>query len=42
VKAIFHKVQVSSRGELVAKLVAEHHEPAHSDQIVRSPGGDDA
>jgi DNA-binding NarL/FixJ family response regulator len=30
VKAIFHKVGVSSRGELVAKLFAEHYESALS------------
>jgi DNA-binding CsgD family transcriptional regulator len=29
VKAIFEKVQVSSRGELVAKLFAEHYASAH-------------
>jgi ABC-2 type transport system permease protein len=29
VKAIFEKVRVSSRGELVAKLFAEHYAPAH-------------
>ena len=29
VKAIFEKVGVSSRGELVAKLFAEHYAPAH-------------
>ena len=28
-KSIFHKVEVSSRGELVAKLFADHYEPAH-------------
>jgi DNA-binding CsgD family transcriptional regulator len=28
-KAVFHKVGVSSRGELVAKLFAEHYEPVH-------------
>ena len=31
VKAIFDKVGVSSRGELVAKLFAEHYAPAHFD-----------
>jgi DNA-binding CsgD family transcriptional regulator len=30
VKAIFEKVQVSSRGELVAKLFAEHYAPIHT------------
>jgi DNA-binding CsgD family transcriptional regulator len=29
IKAIFAKVNVSSRGELVAKLFAEHHAPLH-------------
>jgi DNA-binding CsgD family transcriptional regulator len=38
VKAIFQKVAVTSRGELVAKLFAEHYEPGHADQIVRAPG----
>ncbi len=28
-KSIFHKVEVSSRGELVAKLYADHYEPQH-------------
>jgi DNA-binding CsgD family transcriptional regulator len=36
VKAIFAKVEVSSRGELVAKLFAEHYEPAYAEQIVRT------
>ena len=31
VKAIFEKVGVSSRGELVAKLLAEHYAPIHLD-----------
>jgi DNA-binding CsgD family transcriptional regulator len=31
VKAIFEKVEVSSRGELVAKLFAEHYAPMHID-----------
>lgn len=31
VKAIFAKVGVSSRGELVAKLFAEHYAPLHLD-----------
>lgn len=35
VKAIFHKVGVTSRGELVAKLFAEHYEPAHLRDTVR-------
>jgi hypothetical protein len=35
VKAIFHKVGVSSRGELVAKLFAEHYEPLHLRDVVR-------
>jgi hypothetical protein len=33
VKAIFEKVGVSSRGELVATLFAEHYAPAHFDAI---------
>jgi DNA-binding CsgD family transcriptional regulator len=36
VKAIFAKVGVSSRGELVAKLFAEHYEPAHLQDVVRA------
>ena len=36
VKAIFAKVGVSSRGELVAKLYAEHFEPAHLQDVVRA------
>jgi len=36
VKAVFHKVGVSSRGELVAKLFAEHYEPAHFAEAVHS------
>ena len=35
VKAIFQKVGVSSRGELVAKLFAEHYEPVHVEDVVR-------
>jgi DNA-binding NarL/FixJ family response regulator len=31
VKAIFEKVHVSSRGELVAKLFADHYAPTHTD-----------
>ena len=31
IKAIFEKVEVSSRGELVAKLFAEHYAPTHLD-----------
>jgi hypothetical protein len=31
VKSIFEKVGVSSRGELVAKLFAEHYAPIHAD-----------
>jgi hypothetical protein len=34
IKAIFEKVTVSSRGELVAKLFAEHFAPLHT-----HPGG---
>jgi DNA-binding CsgD family transcriptional regulator len=36
VKAIFAKVGVSSRGELVARLFAEHYEPAHLQDVVRA------
>jgi DNA-binding CsgD family transcriptional regulator len=36
VKAIFGKVGVSSRGELVAKLFAEHYEPVHFGEVVRT------
>ena len=39
VKAIFQKVGVSSRGELVAKLFAEHYEPVHFDEVVRTDLG---
>jgi DNA-binding CsgD family transcriptional regulator len=35
VKAIFAKVGVSSRGELVARLFADHYEPAHLQDAVR-------
>jgi DNA-binding CsgD family transcriptional regulator len=31
IKSIFEKVEVSSRGELVAKLFAEHYAPTHFD-----------
>jgi hypothetical protein len=37
VKAIFDKVGVSSRGELVAKLFADHYAPLHL-----APNGVDA
>jgi DNA-binding NarL/FixJ family response regulator len=33
VKAIFEKVGVSSRGELVATLFAEHYAPTHFDAV---------
>jgi DNA-binding NarL/FixJ family response regulator len=33
VKAIFDKVGVSSRGELVAKVFAEHYAPTHFDPV---------
>jgi DNA-binding CsgD family transcriptional regulator len=36
VKAIFAKVGVSSRGELVAKLFAEYYEPVHLQDVVRA------
>jgi hypothetical protein len=32
IKTIFDKVGVSSRGELVAKLFAEHYAPIHLDR----------
>lgn len=35
IKTIFGKVGVSSRGELVAKLFAEHYEPVHTADVVR-------
>ena len=35
VKAIFAKVGVSSRGELVARLFADHYEPAHIQDVTR-------
>jgi DNA-binding NarL/FixJ family response regulator len=37
-KTIFKKVGVSSRGELVAKLFAEHYEPDHLNEVVRVYG----
>jgi DNA-binding CsgD family transcriptional regulator len=36
VKAIFAKVGVSSRGELVARLFAEHYEAVHLQDVVRA------
>jgi DNA-binding CsgD family transcriptional regulator len=36
VKAIFAKVGVSSRGELVARLFADHYEAAHLRDVVRA------
>jgi DNA-binding NarL/FixJ family response regulator len=39
VKAIFEKVQVSSRGELVAKLFAEHYVPLHTDPAAQDRAG---
>jgi predicted transcriptional regulator len=36
VKAIFAKVGVSSRGELVARLFAEYYQPAHLQDVVRA------
>jgi DNA-binding CsgD family transcriptional regulator len=38
VKAIFAKVGVSSRGELVARLFADHYEPAHLQDATRVSG----
>jgi DNA-binding CsgD family transcriptional regulator len=35
VKTVFGKVGVSSRGELVAKLFAEHYEPVHTADLTR-------
>ena len=40
VKAIFDKVGVSSRGELVARLFAEHYAPIHLDPSSRDRVGD--
>ena len=40
IKAIFAKVEVSSRGELVAKLFAEYYEPVYADHVVRVLGTD--
>ncbi len=37
IKAIFAKVGVSSRGELVARLFADHYEPVHLQDVVRQP-----
>lgn len=34
-KTIFQKVGVGSRGELVAKLFAEHYEPTHTGDVTR-------
>jgi DNA-binding CsgD family transcriptional regulator len=39
IKEIFQKVEVSSRGELVAKLFAEYYEPLHMGDIVRARAG---
>ena len=36
VKAVFAKLGVTSRGELVAKLFAELYEPGHRDAIQRT------
>jgi DNA-binding CsgD family transcriptional regulator len=36
VKAIFAKVGVSSRGELVARLFTEQYEPVHRQDVVRA------
>lgn len=38
VKAIYRKVDVSSRGELVAKLFTEHHWPVHRADVVAVTG----
>jgi hypothetical protein len=35
IKAIFAKVEVSSRGELVVKLFAEYDEPVYAEHVVR-------
>lgn len=35
VKAVFEKLRVSSRGELVAKLFSEHYSPIHVDTAAR-------
>ena len=39
VKTIFRKVDVTSRGELVAKLFAEHFEPGYRRNAVRVDTG---
>jgi DNA-binding NarL/FixJ family response regulator len=39
VKSIFRKMGVTCRGELVAKLYAEHYQPDHHLQLFRSGDG---
>jgi DNA-binding CsgD family transcriptional regulator len=40
IKAILHKVGVSSRGELVAKVFAEHYQPTHLHDAVHVDTGE--
>jgi len=42
VKAVFAKVGVSTRGELVATLFADHYAPEHLREVVRVDDGDDS
>jgi DNA-binding NarL/FixJ family response regulator len=40
IKAILHKVGVSSRGELVAKVFAEHYQPTHLHDAIHVDTGE--
>jgi DNA-binding CsgD family transcriptional regulator len=40
VKAVFEKVEVSSRGELVAKLFADHYAPIHTEPSTQERVGE--
>jgi DNA-binding CsgD family transcriptional regulator len=42
IKAVFAKAEVSSRGELVAKLFAEFYEPVHRADVTRAHADPDA